>query len=757
MDNNGMFYDDGKAREDFSQSTDQSVRPEYGQQDTFTQPTQPQQFDQQVQPEQYQQPVEQNQYAPQDVYDQSAQQVQPEYTQQNAYEQPADQAQPEQYEQSVQQNQYVPQDQYVQPNPYAQQDQYAQQAASQNQYSTYDPQSGYSPYGAQGGQQNGYGPYGPQDGGQQNGYGPYGPQDGGQQNGYGPYDPQNGGQQNGYGPYGPQNGGQQNGYGPYGPQNGGQQNTYGGSQDIYGANASFNQPGGPGNMKKGLSKKGKTILFSILGAVLLVGLALFLIFGVFYTPKKRLKKAMEANKQTDYCYFNTPFDEVLGTGDIIKTFEEKGGSAEIRVGFNDIDGSTRFEGIGFGGKVNIDRNAKKLSCDFTIDDEEKIVAFDGQLIADEDMTYLTIKDILDGYIAFDNKDFGEKFKNSFLAQEDAFKGLDELPIKDLDYFSETGFLQRNNGFYSGISEKFWEASEVKTSGSETLDLGGKSVKCKTYKVTIKKDDAKRILDESIEEYMEEILSDENASDYLNSAGVSDPEELKAQIKALFDTMITEDIIYKAYVKGGHVVGYTAEGSLNLMGTPVKYDLMIKNTGDKNVTASGETSLVITIQGVAINMYAKYGSTADGNTINSYFNGKISLAGTAITMDIDQKFDTSTGKLDISGNMTSSGQELMTISGNGNITDIVKGKSFTYSLDHLTLTSNGRQAFDMNVKCKVSTEANVESLDSSKRVINVFQVSKSEFDQFIKDNEKNFERLDENLKPIKDKLDGKDDD
>ncbi len=718
MDNNGMFYDDGKAREDFSQSTDQSVQPECGQQNTFTQPTQPQQFDQQVQPE----------YTQQNAYEQPTEQVQPEYTQQNAYEQPADQAQPEQYEQPVQQNQDVPQDQYVQPNPYVQQDPYAQQAASQNQYSTYDPQSEYSPYGAQGGQQNGYGPYGPQDGGQQNGYGPYGAQ-----------------------------GGQQNGYGPYGPQNGSQQNTYGGSQDIYGANASFGPQNGPGNMKKGLSKKGKTILFSILGAVLLVGLALFLIFGVFYTPKKRLKKAMEANKQTDYCYFNTPFDEVLGTGDIIKTFEEKGGSAEIRVGFNDIDGNTRFEGIGFGGKVNIDRNAKQLSCDFTIDDEEKVVAFDGQLIADEDMTYLTIKDILDGYIAFDNKDFGEKFKNSFLAQEDAFKGLDELPIKDLDYFSETGFLQRNNGFYSGLSEKFWEASEVKTSGSETLDLGGKSVKCKTYKVTIKKDDAKRILGESIEEYMEEILSDENASDYLNSAGVSDPEELKAQVKALFDTMITEDIIYKAYVKGGHVVGYTAEGSLNLMGTPVKYDLMIKNTGDKNVTASGETSLVITIQGVAINMYAKYGSTADGNTINSFFNGKISLAGTAITMDINQKFDTSTGKLDISGNMTSSGQELMTISGNGNITDIVKGKSFTYSLDHFTLTSNERQAFDMNVKCKVSTEANVEKIDSSKKVVNVFQVSKSEFDQFIKDNEKNLERLDENLKPIKDKLDGKDDD
>ena len=126
------------------------------------------------------------------------------------------------------------------------------------------------------------------------------------------------------------------------------------------------------------------------------------------------------------------------------------------------------------------------------------------------MTYLTIKDVLDGYIAFDNKDFAEKLKNSFLADSDELKGFEELPIKDLDYFSEGGFLKRDNGVYTDIANKFWDAAEVKTSGSETLELGGKSVKCKTYKVTIKKDDAKRILDETIEQYIEEALSDENA-------------------------------------------------------------------------------------------------------------------------------------------------------------------------------------------------------------------------------------------------------
>ena len=222
-------------------------------------------------------------------------------------------------------------------------------------------------------------------------------------------------------------------------------------------------------------------------------------------------------------------------------------------------------------------------------------------------------------------------------------------------------------------------------------------------------------------------------------------------------MITEDIIYKAYVKGGHVVGYTAEGTLNLMGTQMKYDLMIKNTGDKNVTASGETTLVLTVQGIAVNMYAKYGSTEDGSAINSYFNGKISLAGSAITMDINQRYDTASGLLDITGNMSSSGRELMSFSGNGSITDVTKGKSFTYNLDHFAMESYGEKLFDMNVKCKISTEANVERPDSSKRVVNVFYVSKAEFEQFMKDNEKNLDKLKEDMQPIIDKLQGIDDD
>jgi hypothetical protein len=148
-------------------------------------------------------------------------------------------------------------------------------------------------------------------------------------------------------------------------------------------------------MKKGMDPKTIKLIIAIVGGVLLVGLALFLIFGVFFTPKKRLKRAMEANTDKSYASYNTPFDEVLGTGDISKAFEEKGGSVDVKVILNSAGENKDLAGLEIGGAFSIDKSAKELSLDVLLGSDGKTV-FDGQLLADENKTYLTIVDVMTG-------------------------------------------------------------------------------------------------------------------------------------------------------------------------------------------------------------------------------------------------------------------------------------------------------------------------------------------------------------------------
>ncbi len=606
---------------------------------------------------------------------------------------------------------------------------------------------------------------------QQNAYGQpqdaYGQQD---MNGYGQTDMN--AQQNAYGQT--DMNAQQNAYGQqdmnaYGqPQNPySQQGMYSQSQNPYGQPQNpYGPPQNPAapqvmtgqsknpydkSNKKGMDKKKLTTILLIVGGVLLIGLALFLIFGVFFTPKKRLKKAMEANGNADYMYTGTPYDEVLGMGDISKAMDEKGGTINARLGFNHIGGDTRLDGVGFGGEFAIDKDAKQLSFDLILDNDGKTV-FDGQLLADEDKTYLTIVDYLTGYIVFDNKNIGEKLKKSFLSDPDILGDLN-LPFSDLDYFGGGLKGMMDDSLYGEIGDDIWEASEVKSSGSETLDLGGRSVKCKAYEVVIPKDDIKEIINKAVDKAVDSLGSDsESVEDIFAQAGITDMNEFKMQLKAIFSMMITEDIVYKAYVNGGHVVAYSSDGTLNLVGTPISYSVMIKNTGEKNVLSSGEMSVVFTVQGVSLNLYSKYGSEKNGNTIDTFFDLSLSSTGMVINVNYDQKYDISTGKIDISGEAGASGESI-TLKGSGSIKDINKGKSFTAQIDSLTINYDGEDLVDMNLELGISTERNVKKPDSSKKMVNLFDASRDEFEAFISENEATMQKLGQDFKPLIDKIEG----
>ena len=651
MDNNGLNYDDEKARNDFSDSQEQPVQPSGNMEE----------------PPIYNGGQASNIYdiQPQDVYGQQG-----EGSVQNNGAQPAGQ------------NPYTPDGQYYQQNPYAVQGQYDQ-----------------NPYAVQG--QYGQGSYGPN------------------------------GQYN------------QNAYGPNGQYT---QNQYT-AQGQYGGPG---QGGGPIPMKKGMDPKTIKLIIAIVGGVLLVGLALFLIFGVFFTPKKRLKRAMEANTDKSYASYNTPFDEVLGTGDISKAFEEKGGSVDVKVILNSAGENKDLAGLEIGGAFSIDKSAKELSLDVLLGSDGKTV-FDGQLLADENKTYLTIVDVMTGYLVADNKGFSEKLNNSFLTDSDLL-GKVNLPQFDLDYFNPEGWSLLG-GMTEGIGDDIWEVSQVKVSGSETLDLSGRSVKCKAYEVTIAKEDVHNLIDSIIDQYMDSLMENNLASDDLFSqAGITDINEFKLQLKTIFKMMITEDVVYKAYVNGGHVVAYSSDGKLSLMGTPIEYSLMFKNTGEKNVMSAGELTVTLSVQGVSLNIYAKYGSEKkDDNTIATYFEGKLSSAGFTVGATYNQSYNIGTGEFDLTGDLSEGGEQLLLLTGKGKITNIEKGKSFKIMVDDLRLTTQDEGLLDLDAEIGISTDTKVKKPDTGKKMVNIFEVSRADYDAFIAENEENFNKMKDNMKPFLEKL------
>jgi hypothetical protein len=117
-------------------------------------------------------------------------------------------------------------------------------------------------------------------------------------------------------------------------------------------------------------------------------------------------------------------------------------------------------------------------------------------------------------------------------------GKVNLPQFDLDYFNPEGWSLLG-GMTEGIGDDIWEVSQVKVSGSETLDLSGRSVKCKAYEVTIAKEDVHNLIDSIIDKYMDSLMENNLASDDLFSqAGITDINEFKLQLKAIFKMMIT---------------------------------------------------------------------------------------------------------------------------------------------------------------------------------------------------------------------------
>ena len=535
----------------------------------------------------------------------------------------------------------------------------------------------------------------------------------------------------------------------YAPQNYyGQPNVYQqGQPNVYqqGQPNGYQQMIQPPKPKMDPKKKKMIILISsiIAGLIIILGS----VYALFFTPKKRLKRAMDATAERQYRLSASPYDEILGSKQIADTYLEKGGKVDFSISLNNVAENSSVTDMEMGGNVSIDKSAKKMSGGFTFGYSGESI-FDAEFFGNEEKTYILLKDILDGYLSINNKDVFNQMKNAPLFR-DADMDNAEMPSFDINYFQGVS-IEDASGSVNQMQDDLWKESKVKSVGSETLDLGGESVKCKVYEVTVPKDKLQDYMDKLAESSIEILTNNAATSEALQQSGTN-IEELKTQLKMMYRSFIVEDFIYKVYVKKGHVAAYSSKGRINLMSIRLEYDVMLKNTGKENVLSTGELIATLGVQGAGVTIYAKYGSEKNGNEIDTFIDGHISSMGSAINFKYDQKYDTGSGEISLTGGISSNAEELMNIDGSGSIDNINKGKSYTINLNDIEIKSHGRMMISFDASAGISTEPEIHEMDSSKKVIDLFTVTRDEFEAFQEENRDRIEAYKKRVEEITNKL------
>ena len=246
---------------------------------------------------------------------------------------------------------------------------------------------------------------------------------------------------------------QQPGANPYAPAT---------SLNPYGAGA----PVPPKPPKKKMSGKMKALIFGGIGLVA-IGVGLFFLFTmVIFPPKKTLKGAVEKTFDgSEGIIKDSPLIDEMGGDDIMKNLR-KGGSIDVQI--KGKDGVAKDVTIDLG--VAKDDSAKRLSGKAVLSGNGESV--DAELFADENQTYVTVKDLINGYISINNQNVISTLANAPVLQDQDLSSLRMLNDFSLNYFGdfEGGMLSK-----FVLNEEFWDAVSVSSDGKDKINIGSETI------------------------------------------------------------------------------------------------------------------------------------------------------------------------------------------------------------------------------------------------------------------------------------------
>ena len=593
-------------------------------------------------------------------------------------------------------------------NPYgAEQNPYG--AAGQNPYG-----AGQNPYGAA--QQN---PYGAEQGAYGTNGNPYGAEQGAYGTNGNPY----GAQQGAYGTNGNPYGAQQGAYGtngnPYGAQQGG--NPYGAGQNPYAAanGAPIVPPKPP---RKKMSKKAKILIFGGIGLAAVAVAAVFLCLYVFFPAKKTVKAAIDGMLSSDNVVSKSVLMKELGMDTLSQNFAREGGQIKLDLTMDGEAVSSQKTGVD--AELDLDKAAKKLSGELELErNGEKFV--EAELFADEERTYVTVKDLMKGYLSVTNKDILNSIMNSPLGKEmmshSSVSMPSNIPKIDLNFFAESNSI--NMEAFTSDDNVLWKDSKVGREGSEKLAIGSEMVSAKKYSVTIPKETLKNL----VENYMDVALNAAGNTQF----GSIDP----SQIKSLMSGIFKDDFVYYVYVLDDKVISIKANGKLTVVMYSLDYNIDFVNySSDTQNTLSFSLSLGM---GGMNAIEAKFSSITknEGDQLKTDVTLTLTAANTAeISGSYSQTYNKSAKTFSGSGSLTQSGNSIGKIALEGKVEEQEAGKKLKLQLDNFAISSSsGQEIMKLEGSIEIKTKdggIEVESMDSSKPVVKIEADSKEEIKAII---------------------------
>ena len=589
-----------------------------------------------------------------------------------------------------------------------------------NNMNPFDQNQGTNSYGQP---QQSADPYAQNPYGQQQGANPYAqPQQSADPYAQNPY-----GQQQGMNPYAqPQQGANpyaqpQQGANPYAqPQQ--NANPYAPEPGVNPYSTSGGAPVPPKEPKKKMSGKMKALIFGGIGlAVLAVGVY-FLLTLVIFPAKKTVKEAFNGSISTKALAERSLLSKELGADEIGNLISEKGGGIDVSLKVKKADNVPKLEGLTVKGNVAIDKSAKKLSGEGVLENG-KNETIEAELFGDEEQTYVTVKDLMDGYMAINNKNIISAIKNSPLMEGHDLSFLSMIPDVSLDFFST-----EKKSFEFKLSDEFWDNVKVSRSGSEKLTVDEASVSAKKYEVTIPKDYLQEKLGELLDKYMD-AFTNSGAGNLLSGSGVSlDP----ATIKSMLKSMITDDVIVYVYLDDDKVVGLKTSGELHIVAYALQYNIDFISFVDDDESATSLDASV-SIMGQKIGVTASIVSKKDDGKIRTEVKADMAAAGRdMLKLEYKQNYNTGDKSIRGTGTLSVQGKDTGSIDLEGSVSELEKGKALGITLDELKITADGKE-LEMEAAASMRTldsGVTVKDRDSGKKVLNLATCTEEEADAFI---------------------------
>ncbi|MBR6402801.1 MAG: hypothetical protein IKS48_05410 [Eubacterium sp.] len=266
---------------------------------------------------------------------------------------------------------------------------------------------------------------------------------------------------------------------------------------------------------KHTSPKKKHHFKNYLIAFVLIAAALLLIFGatfIMFNPKRTLYSAFRRTYNEKNMTEGAP-------GEALKAFEVSGG---------ELTGTVTFKGGALGNpdvtpgvRLDLVRNSDKMSGDVAItkDSEDAAVL---KVFSEDGKSYVTVENVLDGYLAADNNGFVDIYNKSALAG--TFGEIKPDKVRVIEILLQGSKTITSDGASNAILKLFdgvWRDAKVKKSGTTEVTVAGEPETCRVYKVTLQKSDAIKLMS-GIAEY----VGDQDADKAKDRKRQSDQKDLK---------------------------------------------------------------------------------------------------------------------------------------------------------------------------------------------------------------------------------------